>query len=34
MSPSQLVQGATHQDEAGLRPVPAALEVRDLPGLR
>jgi len=34
LSRSQLVQGATHQDEAGLRPVPAALEVRDLPGLR
>ena len=30
ISRSRLVQGQTHQDEAGFRPVP--LEVRDVPG--
>jgi hypothetical protein len=32
ISRSQLVQGRTHEDEAGLRPVPAALDVRDASG--
>ncbi len=32
ISRSQLVQGETHADEAGLRPVPAALDVRDASG--
>jgi drug/metabolite transporter (DMT)-like permease len=32
ISRSQLVQGQTHEDEAGLRPMPAALEVRDAAG--
>jgi len=29
ISRSQLVQGQTHEDEAGLRPIPASLDVRD-----
>jgi drug/metabolite transporter (DMT)-like permease len=32
ISRSQLVQGQTHADEAGLRPVPTALDVRDAAG--
>ena len=32
ISRSQLVQGQTHEDEAGLRPMPAALDVRDASG--
>jgi drug/metabolite transporter (DMT)-like permease len=32
ISRSQLVQGQTHEDEAGLRPVPTALDVRDAAG--
>ncbi|MGD0381394.1 MAG: DMT family transporter [Acidimicrobiales bacterium] len=32
ISRSQLVQGQTHADEAGLRPVPTALDVRDASG--
>ena len=32
ISRSQLVQGQTHEDEAGLRPMPAALDVRDAAG--
>jgi drug/metabolite transporter (DMT)-like permease len=32
ISRSQLVQGVTHEDEAGLRPVPTALDVRDAAG--
>jgi hypothetical protein len=32
ISRSQLVQGQTHEDEAGLRRVPAALDVRDAAG--
>jgi drug/metabolite transporter (DMT)-like permease len=32
ISRSQLVQGQTHEDEAGLRPLPAALDVRDAAG--
>ncbi len=32
ISRSQLVQGQTHEDEAGLRPMPATLDVRDAAG--
>ena len=32
ISRSQLVQGQTHEDEAGLRPVATTLDVRDAAG--